>query len=126
MTARVTYLVIVGAIFLLEIVIARGVGGAFVRGSVGDVLVIVLLYFLIRAISKLSPLQAASLAIALGFLAEALQYIHLADLLSLRKGSILYIAVGNTYSPADLVMYVVGGVMAFIVDRYVFIAAKRF
>ena len=126
MTARVTYLVIVGAIFLLEIVIARGGGGACVRGSVGDVLVIVLLYFLIRAISKLSPLQAASLAIALGFLAEALQYIHLADLLSLRKGSILYIAVGNTYSPADLVMYVVGGVMAFIVDRYVFIAAKRF
>ncbi|MFN8492277.1 MAG: DUF2809 domain-containing protein [Caldilineaceae bacterium] len=118
MASRATYIVLVVAIFILEIVIARGVGGAFVRGSVGDVLVIVLLYFLVRAISKLSPLQSASVAIALGFLAEGLQYIHLADLLGLKKGNVLYIAVGNTYSPSDLVMYMVGGILAFVGDRY--------
>lgn len=80
-----------------------------------------LLYFLLRAISGLSPLKAAGSAIAVGFLAEALQYVHLAERLNLTPGGPLYIVIGNTYSPTDLVMYVVGGVLALVIDKYLFI-----
>ena len=72
---RLVYIMVVAIIFVAEIAIAVGaIGGAFVRGSIGDVLVIGLIYFLLRAISGLSPIKAAGFAIATGFLVEALQH----------------------------------------------------
>ncbi len=86
-------------------------------------LAIALLYFLLRATTGLSPLQAAGAAIAAGFLVEGLQYIHLAERLNLRQGSPLYIALGNTFSPADLLMYGLGGLLALAADLYLFLPA---
>jgi hypothetical protein len=48
--------------------------------------------------------------------AELLQYLHLADLLGLKKGSLLYIVLGNTFSSSDLLMYSIGGVLAAWLD----------
>lgn len=122
MTLRLVYITLDAVIFLTEIAIAVGfIGRAFVRGSVGDILVIALIYFLLRAVLGLFPLTAVSLAITTGFLVEALQYVHLAELISLRKGSILYTVIGNTYSSSDLVMYLGGGILALAVDKYVLI-----
>jgi hypothetical protein len=41
-----------------------------------------------------------------------LQYLHLADLLGLKAGSLPYIVLGNTFSWSDLLMYCVGGALA--------------
>lgn len=123
MTVRFGYMTVAAVIFVAEIAIAVGaIGGTFMRGSVGDLLVIVLIYFLLRAISGLPPLKAVGFAIGTGFWVEALQYIHVAELLNLREGSALYIVVGNTFSPADLAMYVGGGLLALAVDQYVFMS----
>lgn len=120
MTARVVYAIGVVIVFIIEVAIGAGViGGTFVRGSVGDILVIVLIYFLFRATLHRIPLQSAGLAISVGFIVEALQSIHVADMLGLKQGSLLYIIVGNTYSSFDLVMYVIGGLLALVVDGYV-------
>ena len=119
MTLRFVYIAAVVVIFLTEIAIAVGlIGGAFVRGSIGDILVIALIYFLLRAITGLSPHRAVALAIAMGFLVEVLQYIHVAELINIGNGSILYTVVGNTFSLFDLIMYVVGGSLALVIDKY--------
>lgn len=79
---RLVYLAITFAVFLIEVAIAlRLIGGPFLRGSVGDILVIVLIYFFLRAATLCSPVRACALAIAAGFVAEALQYIHIVELL---------------------------------------------
>ena len=63
MTARIVYAVGVVFLFLIEVAIATGViGGTFVRGSVGDILVIVLIYFFFRATLPRIPLDLSSLA----------------------------------------------------------------
>jgi hypothetical protein len=122
MTARFVYFIAAAVIFMVEIAIAVGIiGGAFIRGSVGDILVIVLLYCLVRAALGLAPVVAAVSAVAAGFLVEALQYIKVAELLGLKAGSILYIAVGNTFALSDLFMYALGGLLALSVDRYILI-----
>jgi Protein of unknown function (DUF2809) len=104
-------------IFAIEVAIATGaIGDGFVRGSVGDILVIMLIYCVLRVFS-LAPARAAALATAAGFVAEALQYVHMADLLGLQEGSVPYILLGNTFSVLDLVMYLIGGALALAIDR---------
>lgn len=125
MDLRVVYGVAAALIFAIEVAIAAGaIGGGFVRGSVGDILVIVLIYCGLRVFS-LAPARAAALATAAGFVAEALQYVHMADLLGLQEGSVPYILLGNTFSASDLVMYLIGGALALIMDRLVLLPWLR-
>jgi hypothetical protein len=126
MNLRIIYSLSVVLIFIIEVAIAIGIiGGIVVRESVGDILVIMLIYAFLRAAFSRDPRYTAGVAIAIGFVAEALQYIHLAELLGLQQGSILYIVIGNTFSVSDLVMYVIGGLLAYVIDRYLLIPAFR-
>jgi hypothetical protein len=88
---------------------------------VGDILVIVLIYALLRG-NSIPPKTSGLFAILIGFIVEGLQYIHLVDLLGLQKGSILYIAIGNTFSPSDLLMYFIGGMLAFSLDQWLILS----
>jgi hypothetical protein len=113
MTLRPIYLLIALAIFVVEVLIGLGIiPGTFVRHSIGDLLVTALLYFLIRGLTRTTPATALVAGVATGFLVEALQYIHLADLLGFAEGSLPYILLGNTFSLSDLLMYTIGGVLA--------------
>jgi hypothetical protein len=126
MNLRIIYILGVVLIFVIEIAIAIGViGGTIVRESIGDLLVIMLIYAFLRAAFSRDPSYTAGVAIAIGFVAEALQYIHLATLLGLKQGSILYTVIGNTFSASDLVMYVIGGLLAYIIDQYLLIPGFR-
>lgn len=120
MIFRPGYLVVATALFVVEVAIARGyIPGAFVRNSVGDVLVIPLLYFFLRGVTKSTSSVALVVGLAAGLTAEVLQYLHLADLLGLKKGSLPYIVLGNTFSWSDLLMYSIGGVLAAWLDMRV-------
>jgi uncharacterized protein DUF2809 len=117
MRFRPNYLIVATALFVVEVAIARGyIPGAFVRNSVGDVLVIPLLYCLLRGVTKSTPAVALIIGLAAGLAAELLQYLHLADLLGLKQGSLPYIVLGNTFSYSDLLMYCIGGVLAAWID----------
>lgn len=117
MTFRPNYLIVAAALFVVEVVIAREyIPGTFVRNSVGDVLVIPFLYYLLRGLTKATPAVALIVGLAAGLTAEVLQYLHLADLLGLKKGSVPYIVLGNTFSWLDLLMYSIGGVLAAWLD----------
>lgn len=117
MAFRPIYLLIAALLFVVEVAIARGaIPGVFVRNSIGDLLVIPLLYFLLRGLTKARPSVALAIGLAAGLAAEVLQYLHLADLLGLKRGSLLYIVLGNTFSASDLLMYAIGGLLAAWLD----------
>lgn len=112
---------IAAAVFVVEVAIAKGIiPGQFVRHSLGDVLVIVLLYYFFRGFTRAASTQgmawAFGLSLGAGFLAEGLQYFHFAERLGLARGSFLSIALGNTFSVSDLVMYVIGAFVALALD----------
>lgn len=117
MVFRPVYLAIATAMLAVEVAIAQGyIPGAHVRNSLGDVLVIALIYFLLRGVTAATPMYALVVGLATGLAAELLQYIHLADMLGLKPGSFLSIVIGNTFSFSDLVMYLLGGVLAIYFD----------
>jgi len=120
MTFRPAYLGVATTLFVVEVAIARGyIPGTFVRNSVGDVLVIALMYFCLRGITKWTLFVTLVVALAIGLTAEILQYLQLADLLGLKKGSLAYILLGNTFSWSDLLMYSLGGALATWLDARV-------
>lgn len=95
----------------VEVFIALFVHDAFVRPYLGDVLVIVLLYCLGRGPLGCKGNWLAPIVVALGMLAEGLQYFRLADKLGLRPSSPLRIILGSTFDWTDLLCYAAGGVI---------------
>ena len=121
MALRPTYLFVAAAFFLVEVAIAVGIiPGTFVRHSVGDVLVIPLLYFFLRGIRRSSVRVALVLSLAAGVIAEGLQYLRVGDALGLQRGSLLSIVLGSTFSWLDLLMYAIGGLLALSLDLWLF------
>lgn len=112
------YALIAVGLFAVEVAIAlRWIVGDFVRGSIGDVLAVMFVYAALRAITPWSMRTTALLAVAVGFAVEASQYVHLAERLGFAKGSVMHVLLGNTFSAMDLLMYAIGGVLAWALDR---------
>lgn len=114
---RILYLLIFCGLLAIEVVIALFVNDSFVRPYVGDVLVTLLLCCLCRVIVpskiRLLPIYVFVFAACV----EIGQYFNLVALLGLADNRILSVALGRTFSWADLVCYAVGCVAAFLLDR---------
>jgi glucose uptake protein GlcU len=117
---RIIYISIIIGILLIEVIIALGkLNNEFIRGSLGDLLILVTIYYILRLAFNISPVIAVITAVSIGFITEGLQLFHLAEILHFDKHSIMYIIIGNTFSIEDLLMYISGGSLAFIFDKYV-------
>lgn len=121
MSTRRNYLLLAIVIFILEVLIAtRMVKFDFVRGSVGDFLVVGLIYFFIQAIRPSPPRKLAIWVFIFAVAVEISQYFHLAQALHFAKGSWQYIVLGNTFSWHDILMYFLGCLAAFLIDVTLF------
>jgi hypothetical protein len=125
MTLRSKYLCLALTLFLLEVLIATGLARIpFIRGSLSDILVVALVYFLVRAFRTVKPLPLAIGVFLLASAVEVTQYFHLARALHLPKGSLFYILLGNTFSFMDILMYLIGSVASLAVDTWLFRPAR--
>ncbi|MCW5520714.1 DUF2809 domain-containing protein [Aureitalea sp. L0-47] len=103
-------------VLVAEIAIAIFYFHRFVRGFLGDVLVIPLLYYLLRSISSIRQRPALVFVIAFAFLIEVLQLNDLTKLLP-TDNSLLQIAMGNTFDWLDLVAYLMGGLAIYFIEN---------
>ncbi len=105
-----------------ETLIGRFADG-WVRGSLGDILVVMLIYAVIRVISPTKPdihtccglLPAAVLLFAI--IAEGLQAFDIADKLGITD-RFLRTLIGTTFSPWDIFCYIIGTIPCWIVEIY--------
>lgn len=98
-------------IFLVEVYIARYLPHGFVRTFVGDVLVVVLLYFTVRGMLSLSS-RATILGVFLFACAIELgQAVHLIRLLGLEHIHLARIVIGTSYDPLDFAAYALGALL---------------
>lgn len=105
-------------LFTLEVLIAtEGAHLPFIRGELGDFLVVILLYALAKAAHPFRPLPLALGVFAIAAALEVGQSFGLADRLHLAKGGLLRVVVGTTFQWADLLMYAAGCVTAWAIDR---------
>lgn len=103
-------------VFIIEVLIATLFSNIFfVRAYLGDVLVVMLLFTLVKSFIIIKNNQNLILGIFLfSCLVEWAQYFHIAEKLGLQPGSIMYIIVGNSFSWIDIVCYAAGCLLLFL------------
>jgi hypothetical protein len=107
------HFVIAVLIFVVEVLIARFVHDAFVRPFIGDLLVVVLLYALLKSFCAITPAKAAIVVFVFACVIETLQYFHLPALLGLAHHRLAVIVLGATFDVKDLLAYAMGGFIAY-------------
>jgi Protein of unknown function (DUF2809) len=95
-------------LFLVEVFIAVFINDNFVRPFIGDVLVVILIYCLVRTFWNIRYRTAALSVLAFAFTIEVLQYFKLVDVLGLQKYKIIAIAIGSTFDWKDIIAYILG------------------
>jgi hypothetical protein len=116
-TQRLRYGIIALLVFLVELLIAMKVPHAsFVRGSLGDILVVVLIYALALSIRDFDRPRLAATVFLFACFIELCQYFRLAQTLGLRPNGVLWIVIGSTATWEDIGCYLVGAAVALIGD----------
>ena len=117
MRHRAGYLFLAILIFVVEVLIATRLAHArFVRGSLGDVLVVILIYCTALSVRDFPRVRLAVGVFLFACAIEAAQYFHLARALGLRPGGVLWTALGATFQWADILCYFIGCAIALSLD----------
>ena len=112
-----TRLAVAGVILTAEIYIAVCVKGGFVRHYAGDVLAVILLYALARAIFSVTPSNLALKIFAFAAALEIAQYFGVVQILGI-ENKILKIMIGGTFDLADLICYAAGCILAGVYEKF--------
>ncbi|MFC5282857.1 DUF2809 domain-containing protein [Pedobacter alpinus] len=110
-----------GFLFLLitEILIAIYVHDNFVRPFLGDFLVVILLYCMVKSFIKNKILLIALSVLLFSYLIEIAQYFELVKILGLENHQLATIIIGTYFSVIDLLMYTLGIAFVLIVETFI-------
>lgn len=81
----------------------------FVRAYLGDVIVVWLLYTIILTVIHVQDkYRLANWILLFAIATETAQYFHIADKLGFARGNIMAILIGNSFSWWDILCYIIG------------------
>lgn len=117
MKFNLKYFLIAVAIFVVEVLIATQLKEIFfVRAYLGDVFVVMLMYYFIKAFFNFNPVKLIIGIFIFSCLIEFLQYFHFGELLGFKDNKIVMIVLGNSFSWIDILCYFVGCVILFLIE----------
>jgi len=103
-------------VLAVEIVIALYVRDRFVRPYLGDVLAVVLVYCGLRAVLRIAPWQAATIAFTVAATVEIGQAIGILDALGWRGNAIALTVLGTGFEWKDFLAYAAGAALPLVVE----------
>ena len=103
------------ALLAIEFYIGIFVHDRFVRPYVGDVLVVIVLYTLVRTFSVKKPVWLSLWIFLFAIFVEITQIPPLVDVLGI-KNHFLRVLMGTSFAWADILAYVVGSVVNLLLD----------
>lgn len=103
------HLVLALLVFAVEVIIATRLPHvSWIRAYLGDVLVVILLYAMIRSVLRINDYLVLLLVFVFACGIEFAQYFHVAERLGYVRGDVMYTIIGNTFSWGDIVCYAAG------------------
>lgn len=110
------YFTITTLLLAIEVAIAHYLKDGFIRYTIGDFLVVILMYSFIRSFTSAPAgiLAWATLAIAYGV--ELLQWANVLDYLGLRRNPWAALILGTHFSYEDLIAYTLGVLSIYFID----------
>ncbi len=117
MKFNIKYIFIAIFIFLVEILIATKLKDLFfVRAYLGDVFVVMLIYYFVKAFFDLQALKLIIGIFIFACFIEFLQYFHFGELLGFKDNRIVMIILGNSFSWIDIMCYFAGCIILFLIE----------
>lgn len=110
----VPYLLSFLLLLTVEVFIALKVHDAFVRPYLGDVLVVLVLYCLLRGFWRDPPRLLPLWIFLFAAFVEGCQYFKLVKLLGLEHAPILRTILGSTFDWSDILCYAAGAAVLFL------------
>ncbi len=111
---RIAYAAAFALLLGVEIFIGVFVHDRFVRPYLGDVLVVIVLYCLVRIIVPINCPWLCGAIFVFSAAVEFLQGMHIADLLGIHN-PVLRTIIGTSFDPGDILCYFIG---CFFLDLY--------
>lgn len=105
-------------LLIVEIAIAFWVENPVIRGNLGDVLVVILLYCLIQSFFHFNKKKTIIGIGVFAILIEISQAFQLLEKLNLQENSFAKIVLGNTFDFNDIWAYVIGCVIVYFLEFY--------
>lgn len=113
------YLIITIIIFFLELLILKiFYANPFIRGFMGDFLVVVFIYTFFKIFRNFTPKLLSFSVLIFAFSIEFLQYFELINLLGLEKNKIAILILGSNFDLFDLLAYFLGVSVIYFTDKY--------
>ncbi|MBQ8121383.1 MAG: DUF2809 domain-containing protein [Ruminococcus sp.] len=122
--ARLIYAAVFAVLFAVEIIIGLYVHDQFVRPYIGDMLVVVLLWALVRMIIPFRAVWLSGAIYVFAVLVELSQMIPLVDFLEI-ENRLIRVLMGTSFAVGDLFAYAAGCIVTAIVDIAVFRHRKQ-
>ncbi|WP_298346363.1 DUF2809 domain-containing protein [uncultured Algibacter sp.] len=111
-----TYLILTIALFTIEALIAFFLKTGFIRHTVGDFLVVILIYCLFKSFFKINSTNLAIAVFLFALSIELLQLINILSLLGMENNKTAILLLGSTFQISDLIAYGLGIICFLIID----------
>lgn len=104
-------------LFIVEVLIALYVKDSIIRPYGGDFLVVILLYYFVRAFWKGTTAKIAVGVLLFAYIVEILQYFKIVNLLGLEGNRLAEIIIGTGFSWWDMLAYTLGILVVYFIDK---------
>lgn len=104
-------------IFVIEVIIALFVRDGIIRPYGGDVLVVIMVYYFVKAFIKTKALYLVVGTLLFAYAVEIGQYLNMVEVLGLQDNTVMRIVLGSSFSWGDILAYTIGAAICYIIDR---------
>lgn len=104
-------------IFIIEVVIALFVKDKIIRPYGGDVLVVIMMYYFLKAFTDIKPIYLCIGTLLFAYAIEIAQYFNMVEILGVQNNKVLTIILGSSFSWGDMLAYTIGAVICYFIDR---------
>lgn len=112
------YFVAAVVLFVIEVAIALFIDDNFVRPYVGDVLVVMLIYCVVKAFWNTPVFTTAGCVLLFAFGIELLQYFNIIKKLGLQQIKLARTVIGTSSEWFDLISYVAGIAIVLLIEKF--------
>ncbi|MEO6685981.1 MAG: DUF2809 domain-containing protein [Dyadobacter sp.] len=102
------YFISAVVLLFVEILIALFVDDDIIRPHIGDLLVVILIYCIIKSFLSLPVWFVAVSTLLFSYLVEVLQYFNIVNRLGLQNSKFARVIVGTNFSWIDMLAYTLG------------------
>lgn len=103
-------------LLLIEIGIAVFVYDNFIRPFIGDMLVVLLMFYFIKSFYQKNVYRVILWVVLFAYGVELLQFFQIIDMLGI-ENRVLQIAIGSVFDWLDILSYSVWGIILFIITK---------